>query len=459
MKKLLSLITIITLLCSVLVFSGCGKETTTADNSKTDTDKSGSIVKDTSLPVFKTDTTITETVIYDKEGVKITANSIEFMNEQLCVNFTFENGSSKTLRFVSGSVGYSCNSVNKCMIEDGYINCEVTAGAKAVEEMNIDIIELQMFGITEVAEIEVGFEISDDDYNDTYTGPLSIKTSATGYDSSEISFVNSIQNKELQDEYKYSVEYIGEEKLFDNASVSVNTECLATNSDEERLLFLELNNASDSQLYFVSQKISVNGIKIYEGNWSAVTLNAGSKAIETISIDDIVDKEILEKYGIKDINSITVYGSVEDFKDNTLVKPTEINIAVTSKESKADISGAEVYNSNDIKIISKGFYMSDDDYEDEIHLLLLVQNSSANEIAIESEYNTLTLNTVMVDNTTERCKLAPSSFAVLDLEIQSYDYEDAGITGVSDITTATLTLNIETSNGKKIDSPKITVNA
>lgn len=459
MKKLLSFLMAAVLLCSVLILSGCGKETTSDEKKGSKTSDGSSLIKDAALPVFKTDTTIEETVIYEKDGVKIIANAIEFENDEMVIDFTFENNTGKNISIVSGSIGYSCNAVNKCMITGAYINSDITAGAKAVEEMVIDLIELQMYGITEVSEIEVGFAISDGNNNEVYTGPLSIKTSANDYDSSEINFINSIQNKELQDGMGYSVEYVSEDKVFDNASVSVTSESFVTTSDGERMLLMELNNTSDSQLIFCTQKISVNGIKLYETLWSSYKINAGSKGIEEITIDDVVDKEILEKYGIKDISSISVYGSVKDAKGNSVVKPTEFNITVSSKESKADVSGTEVYNSNNIKIISKGFWQSGDEYDDDIHLLLLVQNDSADEINVESEYDTLTLNSIMTDNTSDDCTVSPSSYGIMDIEIGSYDYEDTGITGVKDIKTATLEFKITTSSGKEIDSPKITVNS
>ena len=64
------------------------------------------------------------------------------------------------------------------MVPEGYLNCDVAAGKKANDTISIGYDTLMLYGIYEIADIEIGFDISDDDYNHTYTGPRTIQTTA-----------------------------------------------------------------------------------------------------------------------------------------------------------------------------------------------------------------------------------------------------------------------------------------
>ena len=67
---------------------------------------------DETMGLFKTSATIEETVLVDEGGVKITATGLTYTNYSVDLALTIENNSGKNLSFVTGSLGYSCNSVN-----------------------------------------------------------------------------------------------------------------------------------------------------------------------------------------------------------------------------------------------------------------------------------------------------------------------------------------------------------
>ena len=73
---------------------------------------------------FKHEATIAETVLLDKDGIRITATDLVYGSYAAELHLTFENNTGKDLTFVSNSIGYSCNSVNGYMVADGYI-CSV----------------------------------------------------------------------------------------------------------------------------------------------------------------------------------------------------------------------------------------------------------------------------------------------------------------------------------------------
>lgn len=97
-----------------------------------------------------------------------------------------------------------------------YLNCDVAAGKKANDTVSIGYDTLMLYGIYEIADIEIGFDISDDDYNHTYTGPRMIQTTAAeGYDYETPCYRESIASKESQAQYDYSVPYFSSDPAYE----------------------------------------------------------------------------------------------------------------------------------------------------------------------------------------------------------------------------------------------------
>ena len=103
------------------------------------------------------DATLAETVMVDEGGVKITATCLTYTGYSVDLELTIENNSGKNLSFVSGSLGYSCNSVNGYMVNDGYLNCDVANGKKVNDTISFSCDALILYGIDEIANMEIGF--------------------------------------------------------------------------------------------------------------------------------------------------------------------------------------------------------------------------------------------------------------------------------------------------------------
>ena len=153
------------------------------------------------------DTTIEETVLFEDDNTRIIAESLDFKYNSPYLHLKFENNGDKELSFVSGSIGYSGNSVNGYMVDGFYVNVDVEPGKTALEETYVNGDLLNILGIEKIKEIGIGFDIKDSDYNDyAQTGPLYIATSdADGADDGE-TYMKSIQNKKLKD-ITFDVDY------------------------------------------------------------------------------------------------------------------------------------------------------------------------------------------------------------------------------------------------------------
>ncbi len=77
--------------------------------------------------------TIEETVLVDEKGVKITATELTFERNGVELTLLFENNTDKKLSFTTGTIGYSCNSINGYMVDTGYLNATIQPGKKGYD--------------------------------------------------------------------------------------------------------------------------------------------------------------------------------------------------------------------------------------------------------------------------------------------------------------------------------------
>ena len=288
MKKILAA-SFLTLLMSAL--TGCGGNET--------------------METFNTEATIEPTVIYDENGVRITADQLTYDNFSAELSVTFENGSDKKLSFISGSAGYHVNSVNGYMLDSGYVNCEVEAGQSATEAISLDFNSLNVYGITEIADMEIGFDISDDEYNSVYTGPVQIKTSAAeSYDYSLNTYQEILNNGAFENAFNSTVNYFSDDDLYSNYNICVTSAALMTNSDGEPVLVLEVENNSQSEAVISVNDVSINGNMVYEGMWSSDNINAGKKCLVDLRLTDLADRYEGDISDISNASSISFTFSV-----------------------------------------------------------------------------------------------------------------------------------------------------
>ena len=125
---------------------------------------------------FNPSATIEETVLVDECDIKITATGIKYTAYDVKLSLAIENNSDQDLSFYSGTSGYNCNSINGYMVDNGYLNADIAAGKKSNETVSFSVDELTLLGFDDIADIELGFSITDSNYDDyLQTGPRQIK--------------------------------------------------------------------------------------------------------------------------------------------------------------------------------------------------------------------------------------------------------------------------------------------
>ena len=241
MKKIVAVILVMLLAVSL---AACG---VTVDDIKEPTDVSAGDIaskendkkdESTTQSVPK-DVFIEETVLVDEAGVKIVAKKLEtdsFMGPEL--KLLIENNSGKNL-----TVQARNESVNGYMITSIF-SADVVDGKKANDSMTFSSSELEMCGITTIADIEFSFHIFTTEDWETYldTDPISVKTSAA-------------------ETYEYTIDDSGD-VAYDGNGIKIVVKGL----DEDTLfgssVVVYIENNSSKNVTVQTRDVSVNGFMV-----------------------------------------------------------------------------------------------------------------------------------------------------------------------------------------------------
>lgn len=410
---------------------------TEVSDTKSDKDNVG-------IKEFNSDGTIEETVMVDESDIKITATDLKYTDYDVQLNVIIENNGDKDLKFVSGSIGYSCNAINGYMISDGYMNTDVLAGKRANESICFDLDELSIYGITEIADIQVGFEVSDDDYQTIYAGVGQVKTSAAdSYDYEVDTFAENLKSGALEKIADCSISYYSDEELYNQSGISIISEALITNKDGEKTIFIEIENNSSELVYGVTSNMILNGLVVYDARWSSDAVSPHTRCIVGLSPSSMLEEDYWDLFGISEIGDVAFTFTAIDGEWNEVAPSQEVSIALLPKTPSISDKGEEVYNEGGIRIIAKGLVEDPKDYSDDVHMLFLIENNSFDIIGIEDVYDSLSVNGYMVDYMADNTTVPTGKYALIDVEIDASSLEECGIAGIEDIAEAEISFEIE----------------
>lgn len=462
MRKIISLLLVLLLVLSLVACGNTNESnstdtptsTPTADSetsgNETPTDDESHI--DFEPHEFKKTATIEETVLVDESGVKITAKELTYGNYAAELTLVIENNSDKDLSFIANSIGYSCNSINGYMVPEGYLSCDVAAGKKANDTISIGYDTLMLYGIYEIADIEIGFDISDDDYNHTYTGPRTIQTTAAeNYDYDTPCYRESIASKESQAEYDYSVPYFSADAVYEESGLVIASQAVMENKDGESILLLEVVNTTDEIVGVSTTNIDINGLHVCDSTWSYDSINPGKTAIVDIDLSSVLEPEYWEIYGIAEVGNVALKISFKDGDSNEVANPAHISIDIPGAESTFSMEGTEIYNDNGIRIVSKGVFADPSEYSDDLHILLVAENTSGKTLALHDVYDSLSINDYMATYSFYTTTMEDGSYVMIDILLWGYGLDDINISEPSEVKTVEFSLSIKDQNYKEVD--------
>lgn len=283
MKRVLSAILAIILLMSLAACS----------------DSSGGEVKDPSN--VKSDTiaaekvSIDETVLVDESGIKITAKSLDvdgMLGSEL--KLLIENDSGKDLTFQCLSA-----SINGYMVET-IMSVDVVNGKKANDSIVFMDSDLELCGISSIADIDLVFNVFDTNDWDTYlkTGHIQLKTS-------------------IADSFEYSYDDSGD-LAYEGNGIRIVVKGLSDESFLGSNIIVYIENTSDTDITVQTRGVSVNGFMI--DSIFSCNVDAGKRAVDSITLMD----SDLEENGISSIDDVELSFHVFDFDGWDTIVDTDV---------------------------------------------------------------------------------------------------------------------------------------
>lgn len=282
-----------------------GSSSSSSDSTKAITGTGDSVDSTDSKPdsilsagTKKAKPTIDEAVVYEKNGIKISAK--EYVTDSMWgdgIKFLLENETEKNI-----TVGITALIVNDFMINDSFV-AEVAAGKKTNETMNLSSTSLNAAGIDVIGQIEVYFHIYDSDNWDEIanTDCITIKTSM--YDQMDKTVDDAGQVLYEKDGIKIVGKYVNESSFWGAGVV------------------LYIENNTDKNVLIQVDNFSVNGFTLSSAIFSC-DVYAGKKAVDDITL---LSSE-LEENDIKSVDEVTLkFVIINPDTFDTIAKSDEIN--------------------------------------------------------------------------------------------------------------------------------------
>lgn len=396
------------------------------------------------LDAFNKQGAIEETILVDDFGVKITATALEYGGYSADLKLTIENTSDKELDVLSGTTGYCCNSINGYMVESGYLYSDVSAGKKAVATISFSYNDLMLYGITEIADISLSFEIRDDNYDSVYTGARQLKTSLyDSHDYDEDFYYTTITSQTAVKKFGYSLIYKSQDVLYDVDGIKLVSSCLITNKNNDKCLLLEYENTTDKTVILRTSNIAINNLKVRGYNWTSNFIDPDKHLIVSIDLSSALESEYWDVFGITEVGSVSLSVAQLDAEYNDLSNDVVFEISVSETSSELNDSGYELYNANDVQVVLKTVMDEPGSYSNIIHIFMIATNNSGRKLSLDCKYDSLSINGFMVDESCLGLDIENGQSGILDLYVFKSNLKDINVKTASEIAEFEFTLEIK----------------
>lgn len=401
---------------------------------------------DAKFDEFKKTATIEETVLYNDNGIVITAKDLTYEYSGVTLNVQLENNRDEDLEFSSGS----CNSVNGYTLSVGSLYCDVASGKKTNEEMYFSYNEMRLHGIYELAELGLQFTVADDDDFELSTDSIILKTSAfDSYTFNPKGFQDAVISDAAKGEFEYSVDFFDTKELYNSSGISLVSQTIVTTDDGQQL-FLEFANDSSEPVVVSIDRMAENGLVLNSGCWTWRMLGPSTHRVFSM---DLIEDQYREALGITEIVSFSFDVVLKNMDFDVIDEGERVNVNVSDSSAPFDKTGIEAYNNDGMCLVFKGFIEDPSEYRDDIHALFIVENSAGEERYVNVDYDSLSINGFMTDFTCYSRTLLDGEFAMLDIEIT----DELDIDDFSDITELEFKLEIRDEDYIQVSEPTISI--
>lgn len=408
------------------------------------------------MPELNPEGTIEPTVLLEEGGIKITAQELTYNRYSAELSVLVENQSQKNLSVISGSLGYSRNSVNGQMIYDGYMHCELAPGETSEEDISFSNEMLLFYGIREIADLELGFYTTDDDYHSTYFKPCQLKTALyEAHDYEQNVFQEAIVEKTSQQLFSYQLDYFEDAPDYQLNELQLLSWGLL-HKDQEPLLFLEFFNGSQIPVEVNLTDPTINGLVLNSTSQESEYISPGKTAVLAVPIPSDFRQIYQSLFAIDQIGAAACTLTLENEDGRELLKPQRLYLDIPDVPESFQHTGTEVFTKNDLRILSLDVLEDPSEYSDEMHLLFLVENQAGLDVKLNDQYDSAVINGQEADYSLPSLRISNGESGILDLTLYGSWLKDNQISQPSHITQAELGLKIS-SGSTTLEEPTLKI--
>lgn len=404
---------------------------------------------DAKFDEFKKTATIEETVLYNDNGIVITAKDLTYEDSGVTLNVLLENNRDEELNFSSGL----CNSVNGYTLYGGDLDCYIASGEKADEEMYFSYNEMRWHGIYELAELGLRFTAADYSGFKAETDFVILKTSAfDSYTFNPNGFQDTVTSNAAKNELDYSVDFFGTEELYNSSGIRLVSQTM-TSEDHGTMMYLEFVNDSSKTVVVSIDRAALNGLVFNSGCWNWRMLSPSTHCVIAIDLEAAVKAEYREVLGINEIVSLSFDVVLENIDNDVIEEGKRVSVNISDASVPFDKTGIEAYNNDGMRLVFKGFIEEPSEYSYLVYALFIVENSTGEERYVDVDYDSLSINGSMAAFVRCSRTLLDGEFAILDIEIT----DELDINDFSDITEMEFKLEIRDEDYIQVSEPTVTV--
>lgn len=406
--------------------------------------------------MFASRATIEETVLVNQDDVKITATGIDYTDTCATLHLMIENNTTEDRSFYSATAGYSMNTINGCVVPDGYVNSDVSAGMKALEDVYFDRGSLLPYGIYDISEIGMSFYVEDSDNKTLFTTDLvTIPTSIYDQcDFSEDTIKKAIDDGIWENELSMKLSYKNTDFVCTNDGLNITSVVIAESQYDYTSILLELENTTDKTVTFCSNNITLNGVTVSRGRWDSYHIPANKRALAEFRLDYLIDEEYRSLISKDNIGELSFELSHVDNDSYDEISSANVSVVFDENAAVSTVNGSLVYDANGIKFYT--LPVTVDDYDMYYYVPIYIENNNGAKINVDLDNKSFAMGGFMVDCLSFSETIDDGSNGVLKIEIKKDKAKDLQINGIEDFTTATCKFEIKNyEHYSKIDNPSV----
>lgn len=143
---------------------------------------------------------------------------------------------------------------------------------------------------------------------------------------------------------------------------------------------------------------------------------------------------VCNTYGLIEGTTIATSGNIHDISFSLRHPPRFYTVHLTiGEDAPLNLDGTELFNQDNIRIISKGILGHEDEYDSNLYLALLIENGTDEVFDVSVQNDSLSVNDIMISEFSSDTNILPHAYGVLIVELYGSDLEDSDITEVDQI--------------------------